>query len=225
MTDFNSLVSSIRPGPVASTRAAVCRPSVYREFRHRLRQSILFITFIFLAVGEHERIANVFRIMVASLENVVTMAPPLQQSVEFIEPASQGIHNPTIHYPHALIGIFIQGAREQRDILAGFETLDRAWRKASPGLPSRSGSSIPPLAIPPCGALSFRGLIVVRLSFARISSSCCPSWATYATWFLKRSTTKRGADSGYWPSAAIQPNRRRPVSRNARAATYHQLAR
>ena len=37
--------------------------------------------------------------MVASLEDVVTVSPPLQQSREFIEAASHGIQSRTIRYP------------------------------------------------------------------------------------------------------------------------------
>jgi hypothetical protein len=116
---------------------AIGRLSPIRSSRIQasLRLSILIITFISLALHEHERIANGFRMMLASLEDMITVSPPLQQSLDFIEAANHGIHSPAIRYPRALIGIFVQGAREQRDVLASFETLDRAWREASPEWP------------------------------------------------------------------------------------------
>jgi hypothetical protein len=76
-----------------------------------------------------------FRSIATSVQNLLTIVPALDQSRETIEAGRQCLRKTTILYPDSLIEIIIQSDRDNRDILASFEALERAWREMRPTYP------------------------------------------------------------------------------------------
>jgi hypothetical protein len=76
-----------------------------------------------------------FSSIATSVENLLTFVPALDQSRETIEFGRHCLRKTTILYPDSLIEIIIQSDRDQRDILASFEALERAWREVRPRHP------------------------------------------------------------------------------------------
>jgi hypothetical protein len=112
------------------------------------RLTIVIIMFIIVAVGDRERIARDVRSVVMNAHDLATISPPLYQSLEYIEAGNQGFHNPTVHYPDDLIGIILQSDRQDRDILSGFEALNRSWQEKCPTLPLTITFVYPPVHDP-----------------------------------------------------------------------------
>jgi hypothetical protein len=93
---------------------------------------LLVLTGVSAVVRRSQQAADYLDNVVTTLQRFCAGSPALHRADESSEAGRHGYRNPTIRYPAKLVEIVIRGHRDNRDILASFDALDRAWREECP---------------------------------------------------------------------------------------------